>query len=757
MFIFILNVCIVYGQKTYKIKIIDSKSGVELDNAHLLNKNNHNVFVSDQNGIFSINKTGIYIVSRLGYEEKQIEITNANYQIIELDIKPSELNEIVVRSNQIPSSLKKSVSTIDVISSKDIEKESTFNIAPILNKVPGVFMYSGSLNTNKIIIRGIGSRDLYGTSKIRAYFKDIPLTTGNGETTIEDFELNTVSRIEILKGASSSIFGAGLGGTIHLTPQNASLNETHIKSELLLGSFGLNKAAVNINYGNTNNSLRGVYSNTHSDGYRDNNNYNRQTLTLITNHFLNDKNELSILGSYVKLKSYIPSSIDENTFLNSPSSAAYTWKRAEGFEDYTRGIIGTSWSHNYTNNLKQITSFFTSFRKALEPRPFNILKENTIAFGIRSRILGKLNIRKHRINWTLGAELFNDNHHLKTFENLYLDFPIGSGSIEGEKLSSFNENRAYLNLFVQAESNLSKKMLVSFGINLNKTRYNLDDNFNKNTKLDQSGNYKFDGIISPKLGVSYVFSDKISVFSNISHGFSPPTIEETLLPEGTINTEIKPESGLTFEIGTRGNILKKQVTFNLSLYQMLIKNLLVARRTTEDQYIGINAGKTIHNGLEFSLIYNGYISQTFSINSNLSYSLNNFTFKEFIDSQNNYSGNKLTGVPSEVLNLGVSLDTKLGLYTTINYQHVGKIPINDSNTLFTDIYNLVNSKLGYKFTLAKGKLEFNSYLGINNIFDTKYASQLLINATGFGGQSPRYYYPGNPINFYTGITINYYF
>ena len=49
------------------------------------------------------------------------------------------------------------------------------------------------------------------------------------------------------------------------------------------------------------------------------------------------------------------------------------------------------------------------------------------------------------------------------------------------------------------------------------------------------------------------------------------------------------------------------------------------------------------------------------------------------------------------------------------------------------------------------------YLGVDNIFDKAYASQILINAPGFGGNAPRYYYPGNPINYYTGININYNF
>jgi iron complex outermembrane receptor protein len=51
----------------------------------------------------------------------------------------------------------------------------------------------------------------------------------------------------------------------------------------------------------------------------------------------------------------------------------------------------------------------------------------------------------------------------------------------------------------------------------------------------------------------------------------------------------------------------------------------------------------------------------------------------------------------------------------------------------------------------------NLYFGIDNMFDEHYASQILINARGFGGAAPRHYYPGNPINYYTGIHVNYMF
>src|SRR5690606_27346610 len=371
-------------------------------------------------------------------------------------------NEVVINANQLPKRLKTATGTVNVISTADIERANTTNIAPTLSRVPGVLMQTGALNTNRITIRGVGSRNLYGTAKIRAYFKDIPLTNGSGETNIEDFELTSIARMEIDKGASS-IYGAGLGGTIHLTPQNAYLNQTTANGEFMFGSFGLHKEVIKLNHGSAKNSFRAIYSNTHSDGYRENGQYDRQTFTLNTNHFLSEKDELTFLMSYVDLFAYIPSSISESAYLNNPSSAAFTWKQAKGYEDSQRGIFGLSWNHEYNDNLKQSTSVFTSFSNSYEPRPFDILEEDLFAIGIRSRLTGTTSLFDNNLNWTIGGEVFKDNYKYGTYANLYEDFPAGTGSVQGNRLIDFKENRSYFNLFLESNYSLTNKTTVTFG------------------------------------------------------------------------------------------------------------------------------------------------------------------------------------------------------------------------------------------------------------------------------------------------------
>lgn len=700
----------------------------------------------------------IIIAVKLYYSQNKTVDTKNDSIIKKQSITISkQLNEVIINANHLPTRLKNATSSTSLISTKAIERSNNININESLNRVPGVFMQTGALNTNRITIRGVGSRNLFGTSKIRAYYKDIPLTNGSGETSLEDFELGAISRIEITKGATSSAYGAGLGGVIQLLPKSSNFDSTTIDNETTIGSFGLFKNLSQLGYGNSSNAIKLVFSTTQSDGFRDNNNYNRQAFTLNSTHKLNAKNELSILGTFSDLKAFIPSSLNETSFKNNPESAAFTWREARGFEDTKTGLLGITLHHTFNKNLSQNTSVFTSFRNSYEPRPFNILDESVFGYGLRHRVIGNFNIKNRKFNWTSGIEIFRDSYKHQTFENLYRDFPEANRSVQGDALSNFKEKRQYYNLFFEGRYDVSVKTDIVLGLNYNRTNYKLEDRFPvSNDNIDESGSFKFDGIFSPKIGLLHQLHTNANLYANISHGFSPLSLEETLLPDGQINNNLNPETGWNFEVGIKGSAFKSKMQYNISVYRLAIKNLLVARRTAQDEFIGVNAGKTNHDGLEMDWTYSILNSEKLQISTFGSYSLNLYKFDKFIDGNSDFSGNDVTGVPSNILNLGIDINTSTGLYGNFNFQYVDEMPITDSNSLYSEMYNISNLKIGYQKALIE-KLRLNAFFGINNIFNATYASQILINASGFGGNAPRYFYPANPINYYTALALNYAF
>ncbi len=664
------------------------------------------------------------------------------------------LSEITLKGSPIKNVLQNVASSVSVITTADINKSDGIILTPILNKIPGVTMQQGAFNTNRITIRGIGARSQYGTNKIKAYFDGIPLSSGEGETTIDDIDLASIEKIEIIKGPNSTSFGSSLGGVIQLFSRETPLLESFGKSTVTFGSFGLLQQRLSAGYSDSKTNVFTSYTDLQSDGFRANSSYNRKSFNLHGKQKINSKGDLSFLGTLTRLKAYIPSSINETDLKNNPEKAAATWAAAQGFESYDKFMLGLGYDHQFSEKWSMQTSVFSNFKDAYEPRPFDILDEKTSAAGFRSNVNYKDRLFSLPFEMSLGTELLTEKYAYSLFENLYQSQP-GQGSIKGDEFSAIKQNRNYTNYFLQMELWISEKLHMETGVALNTTKYSLEDVFENNSGGKKMP-FTFGNVWSPRVGFSYKISNGKNIFTSVSKGFSVPSVAETLTPEGQINTDLKPEIGWNYELGFKGNWLKNKVYTEVTFYTTQIQNLLVARRTDNDQFVGINAGSSSHTGLEFLVNYKIIELTQLQITPYFSGAVNNFKFKEFLDGDADYSGNQLTGVPEKQFNFGVDLNTKNGFSVNTSFRTMGKIPLNDSNTKYSERYSLLDIKTGYVFTILKIlKTELNA--GVNNVLDTKYAANILPNAVGFGNAAPRYFYPGNPVNFYGGFSVSYIF
>jgi iron complex outermembrane receptor protein len=666
----------------------------------------------------------------------------------------TSLAEIVVKAALIEVSLQNSASSVSVIQRKDLDKSDGVILTSVLNKIPGINMQQGSLNTNRISIRGIGARTQYGTSRIKAYFEAIPLTSGEGDTTIEDIDMETIGGIEISKGPNNTSFGSGLGGVINLFARETSERESFAKSVTTYGSYGLLKQSLGAGYSDASSNLFSNYTHLQSDGFRANSSYDRKSINIHAKQKLGPKGSLSFLGLFTRLKAFIPSSINENDFRNNPEKAAATWAAAQGYESYDKALLGLGYQYSFSDKWSFNSSVFSNFKKAYESRPFDILDEKTNSLGLRSSLNYKTKLFSLPFEASVGTELLAEHYAFSLFENLYLSQP-GQGSLAGPEFSKMKQNRSYSNYFVEVNLELLKNLHLESGLALNTTKYTLEDIFKESGNQSEQG-YTFGNIWSPRIGVSYQLSPGKNIFGSISKGFSTPLVAETLTPEGQINTDLKPEVGINYELGFKAHWLESKLYTELVFYSTQINNLLVARRTAEDQFVGINAGQSSHRGIEFTLNYEVLKTSRLEIGTYFAASLNDFIFKDFVDNGIDYSRNQLTGVPNQQWNAGIDLKTANGFSVNTSFMSIGKIPMNDSNIKYSAAYVLLDIKAAYSFTILRFlKAELSS--GINNLLDQKYAASILPNAIGFGKAAPRYYYPGSPINFYGGISVSYLF
>lgn len=664
------------------------------------------------------------------------------------------LSEIMLQASPIKTAIQNTAAAVSFINSADLNKNDGVILTTILNKIPGVYMQQGSLNTNRITIRGIGARSQFGTNKVKAYFEDIPLTSGEGETVIEDIDLETIGSIEIIKGPNSTGFGSGLGGVLHLFARETPLRESFGKSVTTYGSFGLLKQSLSAGFSDAKSNLFSSYTHLQNEGFRVNSGYDRKSFNLHGKQKLYSKASLTYLGIFTRLKAFIPSSLNENDFRDHPEKAAATWAAAKGNESSDKFQMGLGYGHQFSKKWSAKTGVFAHFKKANEDRPFDILKEKTNSLGFRSTINYKTSLFSMPFEASLGTELLSEKYAFSLFKNLYLSQP-GQGSIPGAEFSTIKQTRNYTNFFLQAELQLSKALFLESGLALNTTKYSLEDVF-KNTTVKQSPADTFGKVWSPRLGLSYKVMEGKNIYTSISKGFSVPSVAETLTPEGQINSNLKPEMGWNYELGLKGNWVSNKLYTELIFYSTQITNLLVARRIAEDRYMGINAGESSHIGIEFFTNYRLLNNLKWQITPYFSATINNFKFKDFLDGDADYSGNSLTGVPDTQWNLGVDINTESGFSLNTSFRRVGEIPMNDLNTKYSDSYSLLDIKGTYTFKI-QNFLKTELTTGINNALDTHYAASILPNAVGFGSVPPRYYYPGNPRNFYGGISVSYIF
>ncbi|MEM6299283.1 MAG: TonB-dependent receptor [Bacteroidota bacterium] len=727
-----------------KGKVVDADNLQPVANA-LITQGEEQTY-SDINGLFTVSSLSPIRISSIGYRTQVVEVDpNQKFQVFYLTPNVQELNEIVISAFESNESLLESAGSVSLLTPKDLKRDNESNISQTLNRVAGVYMHSGTYNTNRLTIRGIGSRTPFSTNKIRAYYEEIPLTTGEGETIIEDIDMGFLERMEVIKGPASSLYGAGLGGTILLEASSPESSKVTVENNTMLGSFGLWRNQTAFKSSGAQSQIYVGYSQMSSEGYRENNEYDRQSFLLATNFYPNEKATFHLLGNYIDVKGFIPSSINEETFRNNPRAAAGNWLAAEGFESYQKGLVGASLDYQFLPNLEQKTSLFTSFRLANEPRPFNILRENTLSYGLRSRLIYSPNLGNWETNFTIGTEYFNEYYFWQTYEN--------NNRTEGAILTDNTERRNCTNLFAQALLKPLKRLNITLGLNYNEMSYRLTDLFTLDS-LDQSGKYEFEPVWSPRLGINYRISDKIALFAQVAHGFSPPSVEETLTPEGQINPQIQPETGWNYELGSRGQA--GFFAWEVALFNMQIENLLVARRTAEDAFVGLNAGSTQHRGIELQTNFFPLKSHPDYWQFSLTYTYSDYTFQDFLDEDagEDFSGNVLPGIAPHILNLVTDWNLPFGLYGNLNYQFVDEMFLRDDNILKSESYQVLNLKLGYEMHLGqKWYLDFHA--GIQNLADERYASMLLVNAGSFGGNAPRYFYPGLARNYFGGLKIKF--
>jgi iron complex outermembrane receptor protein len=640
------------------------------------------------------------------------------------------LNDVSVVAYRVSGRLHTLPGSLEVINSDGLLISNGTQLATALNTLPGINMQTGTLTTSRIVIRGMGSRTPYNTNRIRAYLNDIPLTGSDGVSTPEEIDLLSLDKIEIIKGPSSALYGSGLGGSINMYSPEKKINEGNISAQYESYNTWKTHLSGTVNIGKAN--LWGNVSQLNSDGYRENNNY-RRTSFISTAKWDYSQWSLNATLLLIDVNGGIPSSIGKSFLENTPAAAAPNWKAIGGFKKYTKGVAAISLNNKLHKRLSNQIIIFSRWNNNYEKRPFNNLDDQSFGGGIRN----KLTYRTSNADLVFGTELLTEQYKWKLDQ-------------DSSRINENSERRNQVNLFAIGFYRPAKKLNISLAAAINYINYKLNDLYSANG--DQSGTRKFPLLFSPRFGINYAFNDHFALFSSVGHGFSMPSPEETLLPAGDVNPDIRPETGIQYETGARLNMFEKALEIEGTLYWIELSDLLITKRITEDIFTGMNAGKTRHQGFELSIRNRWFDYNNFPgiVTSSLSYTRSINKFIDFTDNGTSYNGYHLPGIPDRQLNLQLNWGVLKIMEITSQFQYTGNQYITDDNSIKYSDYYLLNLKVSSQLKFKKSGT-MTLYAGINNLSDTHYASMLVVNALGINNTEPRYYYPGLPRHGFAGV------
>ena len=131
--------------------------------------------------------------------------------------EPNTLDEIVVSATRLESSIRDVARSVSVVGKDEIQNgQQLLGLDESLVRVPGLYMQNrfNFAQDLKISLRGFGARSSFGIRGIRIFVDDIPETLPDGQAQVDSIDLGSTSRIEVLRGPASSLYGNAAGGVI---------------------------------------------------------------------------------------------------------------------------------------------------------------------------------------------------------------------------------------------------------------------------------------------------------------------------------------------------------------------------------------------------------------------------------------------------------------------------------------------------------------------------------------------------------------
>jgi outer membrane receptor protein involved in Fe transport len=210
-------------------KVVDASNNQPIIEAKIIASDGNKV-KSDFEGKFKLNSSSFpvtVVTSMLQFENDTTVVKGPGDILIKLRVPTKDLGTVVVSAGRRKQAIEEVPVSMEIIRPQLIDNKGITDLEAAVDQTPGVFTMDGQVS-----IRG-GSGFAYGTgSRVLLLWNGMPLLSGYaGDTQWNAIPMEQASQVEVMKGASSVLYGSGaLNGVISLQEKEPSPKaETKIK------------------------------------------------------------------------------------------------------------------------------------------------------------------------------------------------------------------------------------------------------------------------------------------------------------------------------------------------------------------------------------------------------------------------------------------------------------------------------------------------------------------------------------------------
>lgn len=653
-------------------------------------------------------------------------------------LRPVELPPLEITVARTPAALNTLPYAVSAVERSDIIRgRATLGLSEALVLVPGLVAsnrYNPTLD-ERISIRGFGSRSAFGVRGVKVLLDGIPQTLPDGQGQLTNVELGNVSRVEVIRGSSSALYGNASGGVISLTTAAPTYSQFFPTVRITAGAFGLVKWQTVVSGPVGRGDLSIGLSETLSDGFRDHSGFDFRRISLRSRQAISAQTDLTlVVHAADNPEADNPGSLTRAQLDSAPAQAdsRNVFPPVDAGKDVSQVQAGISARHRFTGGGQLEAAVFALRRNLENPLSFAFIDLDRWAYGLRTAVTVPTFLARVNQLLTVGVDA-------QWQRDTRLNLSPDSTSRRLDQTEHVSE----IGPFVQLAFEPADKLHVTVGARYDRVAFSADD------RLLSDGNDSGERIMSSlsgTVGVAVTLNDLVQPYASFGSSFESPTTTELVnRPEGGggFNSDLEPQKATNFEVGVRGWVIEL-LSYSAAAFRVNVRDELISFQSTEQPGRDFfrNAGSGRRHGVELQASFGPLAG----LSTDVAFSYNDFEFLEYRTETDVFDGNELPGVPRSFLYWSVSYDGPGHLWGAIDNTYSSAYYVDDANTTENDAWYVTSVRTGWRGQLSGWDLA--PFVGVVNLFDQSYVGSVVINARG-----GRYFESAPGRNAYVGLEI----